>query len=188
MFDVKRLPQRALCDTGFWIRALGDRPDDTRSPDAVSFFAEMTRHGRELLIATPTLAELRRGNPKLAMPSTPSVVVVAFDRLAAEVLGERFKASVIKQQKLKTGYEKGYIQFDAMIVACAIRHKADCIVSFDNGVGADIDDLEIPVHNIRHFRLPLFPEVEDPNLAARLREVGVAGPGDTAGKRPDKKR
>jgi predicted nucleic acid-binding protein len=156
VFDVKRLPRRALCDTGFWIRALGDRPDDARSADALEFFQEMTKHGREMLMATPTLAELIRGKPGFSVPSTPNVIVVGFDRLAAEVLGTRFNASIIKQQKLKTGYQKGYLQFDAMIVACAIRHKADCVVSFDNGVGDDIEDLGIPVHNIRDFRLPLL--------------------------------
>jgi predicted nucleic acid-binding protein len=188
VFDIKRIPQRALCDTGFWIRALGDRPDDPRSPDALAFFEEMTSRGRELLMATPTLAELRRGNPKIAMPSTPSVIVVAFDRLAAETLGERFKASVIKQQRLKTGYEKAYLQYDAMIIACAIRHEADCIVSFDNGVSDDIEDVGIPVHNVRSFRLPLLADVEDPLVTARLREVGAIPPVSSTSKRRDKKR
>jgi predicted nucleic acid-binding protein len=170
VFDVKRLPQRALCDSGFWIRALGDRPDDKRSPEAIAFFEEMKRHGRELLMATPTLAELRRGNQKLSVPSTPSVVVVAFDRLAAEVLGTRFNASVIKQQMSKTGYKKAYLQFDALIVACALRHNADCIVSFDNEIGADIEGPELPIHNVRHFRLPLFADAEASSQTARLHE------------------
>jgi predicted nucleic acid-binding protein len=166
VFDVKRLPQRALCDTGFWIRALGDRPDDVRSPDAIAFFKEMVANGREMLLATPTLAELIRGNPNISIPNTPSVIVVGFDRMAAHVLGTRFNAKVIKAQRLKTGYEKAYIQFDAMIVACAIRHNADCIVSFDGEFGVDIDTLEIPIRKVRDFRLPLLASIDSPPSAA----------------------
>ena len=160
MFDVKRLPNRALCDTGFWIRALGDRPNDVRTPDAAGFFKAMVEHGREMLMATPSLAELIRGNPSIAVPSTQSVIVVPFDRKAAEELGRKFAPSVIKQQKLKTGYEKAYIQYDAMIVACATRHKADCIIAFDNNIFEDNESLTIPVRNVRDFMLPIMARID----------------------------
>ncbi len=158
MYDVKKLPQRVVCDTGFWIRALGERPNDKRSPQAVEFFAAMTKHGGEMLLPSPCLAELLRGNASLVVPSTPSVIVVGFDRLAAEVLGKKFPASVIKSQMLKTGYEKAYIQFDSMIVACAIRHNAECIVTFDNPMAKlDYGDhVQMPFRDIRDFQLPLL--------------------------------
>ncbi|HYO68936.1 MAG TPA: PIN domain-containing protein, partial [Archangium sp.] len=159
MFDIKQLPQRALCDTGFWIRALGERPGDVRSPDAIAFFEEMKANGRELLIAAPSLAELIRGNQAFKVPSTLSVIVVPFDRLAAEVLGKKFSADVIKQQRKANGYEKAYIQYDAMIIACAIRHKADCIISFDTNVFEDAENLEIPIHKPKNFKLPLLRDL-----------------------------
>ncbi len=156
MFDIKQLPQRALCDTGFWIRALGERPNDVRSPDAIALFEEMRIHGREMLMAAPSLAELIRGNKDFKLPNTLSVIVVPFDRLAAEELGRKFSSQVIKQQKISTGHEKAFIQYDAMIVACAIRHRADCIISLDGNVFQDADGLEIPIRKPMHFKLPLL--------------------------------
>ncbi|WP_158627672.1 PIN domain-containing protein [Corallococcus sp. AB038B] len=176
MYDVKKLPRRALCDTGFWIRALGDRPKDPRSPQAEAFFKAMADNGREMLLPAPCLAELIRGKPALTIPSTPSVIVVGFDRIAAMELGKRFPASFIKQQKVKSGYEKGYIQFDAMIVACAIRHNAECIITFDNPM-KELDygpEVQMLFRNVRDFQLPLMASIN------KSQEAESAAPEDTS--------
>lgn len=161
MYDIKKLPRRVACDTGFWIRALGDRPNDVRSPQATEFFQAMQQAGGEMLLPTPCLAELIRGNPSLKIPSTPSVIIIGFDRLAAVTLGKTFPPSVIKQQILATGYEKAFIQFDTMIVACAIRHNAECIITFDNPMSRmNYGTLvQVPFKDIRDFQLPIIASI-----------------------------
>jgi hypothetical protein len=77
--DPTKLPQRALVDTGVVIRALGERPDDLRSPTCEAFWNAMLENGREILIAAPSLAEVMRQEGKDSFPRRKGVEVVAFD-------------------------------------------------------------------------------------------------------------
>lgn len=58
--------------------------------------------------------------------------MVAFDDRAAQELGRRFPERVLRLERDTTKLPKHYIKYDALIVACAIRHKATHVVTLDN--------------------------------------------------------
>lgn len=128
--DPDLLPGRCLVDTGVLIRALGQREDE-HADKCRSFFDAMVGAKRQMLVAAPTVAELLRGNPQ-PLPRTRSVVVVSFDNTAAEILGVEIPVSVLHDHSAKTGHTRSYLKYDAMIVACARRWEAQCIVALDD--------------------------------------------------------
>jgi len=129
--DPTTLPQRALVDTGVLIRALGERPSDPNSPVCEAFWTAMLENSRELLIAAPSLAEMIRQEGKGSFPRRRGVEVVAFDDRAAQELGRRFPERVLQLERDATSLPKHYIKYDALIVACAIRHKATHVITLD---------------------------------------------------------
>ena len=129
------LPGRALFDTTALIPALGGRvrTDEDRASREL-FNAMIGEPGQVVLIASPSLAELCRGDPNVPIPRTEAVRVVALDRLAAYMLGTKFPPHVLTQYAEGKKGKKPYIKYDAMIVACAMRWKADKIISRDDDV------------------------------------------------------
>lgn len=91
----------------------------------------MVSAGREILIAAPSLAEIIRGGSGRAVPHVRGVEVVAFDDTAARLLGTAFPATVLKNHPDRATAGLGVLKYDSMIVACAARHKAQCIVTLD---------------------------------------------------------
>lgn len=136
--DPKLLPKRALIDTGVFIRALGEHPTDPRSPDCKDFVAAMVASGNDALVAAPSLAEMIRGMPVPQLPATGSIITVPFDDQAAVVLGTVFPPSVLKQIAAKSGQSLTYLKYDALIGACAVRHKADFLITIDGGFTAQV--------------------------------------------------
>jgi predicted nucleic acid-binding protein len=134
--DVAKLPQRALFDTTIVIRALGDRPDDPRSPACEALWEAMLQNGRQILVAAPTIAEMARkeGGAKRSLPRRKGVEVVAFDDLAAELLGRSMPNTVLQTAKEQTKLPRDYIKYDALIIACAARHRATHIITLDDGM------------------------------------------------------
>jgi len=133
--DPSTLPQRALFDTGVVIRALGERPDDARSPMCEALWNAMLENGRQILIAAPSLAEMIRQEGKdYSIPRRRGVEVVAFDDRAAVELGRRFPERVLLMERERSQLPKHYIKYDAMIVACAIRHRATHLVGLDGAL------------------------------------------------------
>ena len=104
--------------------------DDAASP---LLFEAMIAARKTILIAAPSAAELIRRSPKTAIPRTRQVFVVAFDRTAAEILGERFPPTVLTVHRDESAARAPlhYIKYDAMIVACAVRHRANVLISCD---------------------------------------------------------
>jgi predicted nucleic acid-binding protein len=133
--DVAKLPQRALFDTGVVIRALGERPEDPGSPACECLWKAMLENSRQILIAAPSLAEMMRqfGN-EYAIPRRRGVEVVAFDDRAAIELGRRFPERVLNAERERSNLPKGYIKYDALIVATAIRHRATHLVTLDGAI------------------------------------------------------
>ena len=108
--DVARLPQRALFDTTVVIRALGDRPADARSPACEALWEAMLQNGRQVLIAAPTIAEMaRKEGARRSIPRRRGVEVVAFDDLAAELLGRSMPNSILQAATQQAGLPKDYI-------------------------------------------------------------------------------
>ena len=126
------LPETCLVDTGVLIRALRQRHDD-ETPACHAFFDAMVNSGsRRMLVAAPTVAEMLRGNPQ-PLPRTRSLLVVPFDLQAAELLGEEMPIQVLRAHRAPDQLPLSYLKYDAMIVACARRWDADCIVALDTG-------------------------------------------------------
>jgi hypothetical protein len=86
------------------------------------------------------------GNGGQLCPGANGIEVVAFDDLAAQILGAQFPVDVLKDVQVSVGSApSGYIKYDAMIVACAVRHRATCIVSLDKGMQALSSRLSAPI-------------------------------------------
>ncbi|MCA3014815.1 MAG: type II toxin-antitoxin system VapC family toxin [Myxococcaceae bacterium] len=136
--DPKLLPKRALIDTGVFIRALGEHPNDPRSADCKDFVDAMVAQGNDVLVAAPSLAEMIRGLPVPQPPSTGAIIIVAFDDQAAVVLGMNFPVSALKKLATDTGKSITYLKYDALIGACAVRHKADFLITIDGGFSAQV--------------------------------------------------
>lgn len=95
----------------------------------------MLENGRQILIAAPSLAEMIRQEGKdPAIPRRRGVEVVAFDDRAAVELGRRFPERVLLLEHQGSRLPKSYIKCDAMIVACAIRHRATHLVTLDGAL------------------------------------------------------
>jgi predicted nucleic acid-binding protein len=136
--DAKLLPRRALLDTGVLIRALGEHPTDSRSADCREFVEAMVAANNDVLVAAPSLAEIIRAMAAPEVPATNNIEVVPFDDQAAIVLGTRFPISALKALAHSSGVTLTYLKYDALIAACAIRHRADFLVCIDNRLTAQV--------------------------------------------------
>lgn len=127
--DPKLLPASVMMDSSVLLPALG-KVRSTDDAASAPLFDALIEHRRSILIAAPTAAEFYRRAPTTDIPRTEFVVVVPFDGLAAEELGKRFPPEILKKHR-KGGVPLHYIKYDAMIVACAVRHRATVFVSTD---------------------------------------------------------
>jgi hypothetical protein len=118
--DSRKLPGRALVDSGVVTRSMGDLAPDDATEVCKGFYEAMLAFGREILIAAPTIAEVMRKDGLRALPRTNGIEVVAFDDQAALVLGKTFPMDVIKSLN-HSGTSRSYLLYDALIVACGIR-------------------------------------------------------------------
>lgn len=128
MIDHKLLHRRFMFDTTALVAALTPGSKELDAHRFAELFDAILSHGRTLLIAAPSLAELLRKPETNDLPRRAGIIVVPFDSRAARTLAERLPLAAITQAKL-SGAPSNYIKYDAMIVACAIRHHADCLVT-----------------------------------------------------------
>jgi predicted nucleic acid-binding protein len=132
MVDPTKLPKRALIDTGVAFRAFGGFPKEAKSAACVEFLDAMVKQGHEILIAAPTITEIIRGAGK-PIPRILGIEVVAFDDLAAVVIGSRLPQGDLAQLS-EPNISLTHLKYDALILGCAVRHKGDCVVALDNGL------------------------------------------------------
>lgn len=130
--DLLALPASAMFDTTVLIPALGKKKRASDDAACGPLFEAMIRAKRPVLIAAPSAAELWRREASNTLPRTQYVKIVAFDQLAAEILGRRFPPSVLIEQRDQQNRPLAYIKYDAMIVACAVRHRVAEFVSTDD--------------------------------------------------------
>jgi predicted nucleic acid-binding protein len=57
--------------------------------------------------------------------------VVSFDFKAAEILGSRMPVATLKEVRAQSSSSLTHLKYDALIVACAVRHGAECIIAID---------------------------------------------------------
>jgi len=129
------LPARVLVDTGVILRWLDPAKDD-RAPACAELVDTLLHERREVLVAAPSVAEVLRFGPGTAVPHRRGLTVVSFDDEAARVVGSKLPFSALEVMNVETGVSKSRLKFDALIVACAIRHKASVVVSLDAGCRA----------------------------------------------------
>jgi hypothetical protein len=79
--DSKKLPRRALVDSGIVTRAMGDLPSDADTGVCKSFYEAMLTHNREILIAAPTIAEVMRKDAIRSVPRTQVMMKVVMDSI-----------------------------------------------------------------------------------------------------------
>lgn len=133
--DEKLLPQRLRLDSGVLIRALEHASEvhrqDPRTKDCRTLWETALRAKREILIAAPTVVEIRakRGAPPL--PVVKQVRVVPFHGSVADDLIHWGGEDALQEVVQASGAHRKLVRFDAMIVACARWHQADCLVSVD---------------------------------------------------------
>lgn len=137
MIDPKKLAEanRAMVDTNVLIFALGG---GTRNPShkiaraLVEAFAEKKMR---MLVAAPSFAEFELRSNGQELPTGGGLIeVVAFDHDAANLLAKRMPMDALKRLGYAPkGVENGRhcLKYDSMIVACAARHHASCIISTD---------------------------------------------------------
>lgn len=123
-----------MLDTSIVIRGLLERDDgddDTRL--SVELWAGLLALQEcEILIAAPTLAEIVRKRPDSAIRHMPRIDVVGFDRRAAEILGDDLPMDVLAALKAESdGATDACIKYDAMIAACAKRHRASALITIN---------------------------------------------------------
>jgi predicted nucleic acid-binding protein len=99
-----------------------------------ALWTALVQHKRDILIATPTLAEfLRQGG---SLSSAHGMEYIGFDKRAAELVATALPGPVITQSGIQAGVSKPAIKFDTLIMACAIRGRADAIITYDKGYKA----------------------------------------------------
>jgi predicted nucleic acid-binding protein len=170
--DPSLLPTSVLIDTNVFIRAMGDRPNDAASPDCKEFVEAMIAARRDILLAAPTVAEVLRFKRGTTLPVMDKFVVVPFDDDAARLLGTAFPEELLVEWQKKTKNPLHYYKYDAMIVACAARWEARCVVALDTGVCDLARKMNMRVESPAAFRHPqgrlalVPPSTESPGAAS----------------------
>jgi predicted nucleic acid-binding protein len=118
-----------MLDTNVLGFALGPSTGRVEEAPSRELWEALVAHKRDILIAAPTLGECLRGGHKV--PLVRNVEIIAFDRPAAELLGAGLPMSVLKQLKSLGGPPLTHLKFDALIIACAVRGRADYLVTYD---------------------------------------------------------
>jgi predicted nucleic acid-binding protein len=134
VIDPKKLPGRVMLDTNV-LYFVFDKPQGRlQEAPAVALWNALVQHKRDILVATPTLAEFFRFGGKA--PSAHGLTYIAFDQVAAMITGAAFPAPQIKQAGAQAGCSKPAIKFDTLIMGCAARGRADALITYDNGFAA----------------------------------------------------
>lgn len=106
---------------------------EKKNPDYVAFWDAMLENKRTIIVATPSIAEFNRKNIE-PIPSSRHILNGPFDKTAAEILAARFPSHVFQEFKAE-GFSAGYIKYDALIAACALRYRAEVLVTSDKKHG-----------------------------------------------------
>ena len=129
-FDVASLPRRAAIDTSVLIAA-APMPGKPADPVSRALLAALLSNRCTLLIPAPAAAEFYRKNSPTSL-HVLGIEVVPFDDETARKVGESFPPNVIKQESVASGHPISFMKYDAMIVACAVRHRADAVIATDD--------------------------------------------------------
>lgn len=154
--DENRIPKRFLIDTGVLIRALEyesvTHSDDTRTKDCRDLWVTALRAGREIMIAAPSIVELRAKVGAPPVPKVKQIPVLPFTRFVADDLVTWAGEEAVREVASDSQAHRKLVRFDAMIVACARWSKAACVVSIDRHVAGLAKLAGIECHGPEYFR------------------------------------
>jgi predicted nucleic acid-binding protein len=153
VIDRSRLPTRACVDNMVLVLGLGESKDP-RAPACRAFFEAMEETRGRILIAAPTLAEYLRNGERSGIPRVAGIEPVAFDDIAATVLARELPRTILKQTQQETGLAYDYIKYDAMIVACAKRHRAEHFVTLDRQATGLAERIGLKVRQPSDYEAP----------------------------------
>lgn len=147
MIDPKLLPERAVVDSSFLVASR--KHDEVGSDLSRSLWNALVKNARHILIPAPALAEFLRRPPHTPPPRIERVEVVAFDEIAAITYGTTFPPTAFTAS---TSGLKPTLKFDAMIVACGLRHKADCLITLDERQLKFSETMGLPARHPSEFQ------------------------------------
>ena len=96
---------------------------------AIALVGALLRKKIDVMVPAPVLAEVSL-QASAPIPLA-GLNVVAFDRTAAEYMGEHFPQNVLIQSRDAAGSTTAVVRMDSMIVATALRHRAEVLYSYD---------------------------------------------------------
>jgi hypothetical protein len=131
MIDGKRLPVTAMVDTMVLRLALDTTSTDVRAVPSQQFLDAMEGAGRPVFVAAPSIAEILQWAGHQGPPLTELVQTLAFDLTAANLLGERLPADLLKEARHPRGGSRLVYKYDAMILACAMRWGMETLLTYD---------------------------------------------------------
>jgi predicted nucleic acid-binding protein len=171
--DQALLPSRPLLDSSVLFGALAARDTGPDAQACRKLLDAIMEAGKTILIAAPSIAELLRGSTPVEPPKTMGIIVVGFDDQAARLLAEDFPQEILIKARDATGTPLQYIKYDAMIVACAKRHRADCLVTRDAVMVRLAEQAKVRAYPPQHFysRQGQLPGVAVPKAAAKPKLV-----------------
>lgn len=159
------LPRRAALDTGVMLRGFWPQErafaEDPRTPICRAFVTSMLDAGFSLLVSAVSIAEALRFPERRTVPRVPGIEVLAFDDQAAQVFATSLRMDALRAVQAETGGRRPTILFDALIVASAVRYRADMIVSIDDDIAplAERVDLAHRTPDAFRPRQPNLPHV-----------------------------
>jgi len=131
MIDLFALPARVMLDSSvLTITRLESEHDE--APLCQTIYRELLKAGKTILLPTPAISEYISHPPHVPPPRQRGVEVVAFDDLAAAILGRSFPPHVFQKSR-EPGSTRATVKYDSMIVACALRGRAGALISRDRG-------------------------------------------------------
>ena len=120
------LPKRPMMDTGFFILANRERPEDPRTSQHVQALRLLVDAGIRVFVSAPALAEVFRKQYADPPPIT-TWPLISFGRAQAELLGKHAGHRWISNN----GGQSGFWKYDCMIAACAVASKCDALLVAD---------------------------------------------------------
>ena len=158
--NLHGIPERVMLDSSVLTRTRGDATGE-HADLCRELWYELIKQQHRILIPAIALAEYMEKPPHDRPKRHRNVEVVHFDDEAAAIIATRFPPSVFLRQNAVPGATKAIIKFDTMILASAVRHRAELLFCMDHRLSNLATAAQMPVKNPadlgRPTQLPLVP-------------------------------
>ena len=173
--DLSGIPTRVMLDSSVLTRT---REDSTEPHSELcrELWRALIKEHHQILIPAVALAEYMHHPPHQQPKRHRSVEIVTFDERTAEVLAG-FPAHVFVKNT-SNGETKALVKFDSMILASAVRHKAEMLFCMDTRLANLAISMNMPVMN--PLSLPRQLTLLDAPSPAERRAAPAAPPRATS--------